>query len=82
MTNAEIFDRLTTVLRDVFDDDALVATSQLTAHQVSGWDSLGHVRLMIEIEKTFRLRFSAAEISSLKNVGELAELVSRKSCVK
>lgn len=80
MEKAPIFDRLTTMLRDVFEDDTLVATPELTAHQVNGWDSLGHVRLIIEIEQAFRLRFSAAEISSLKNVGELAELIARKSC--
>lgn len=78
MANASTFDRLTQVLRDIFDDDELVVTPGLTARAVEGWDSLGHVRLLIELERVFGVRFSATEISSLKNVGQLAELLERK----
>ena len=79
MTNATTFDRLTQVLRDVFDNEELVATPGLTARTVEGWDSLGNVRLFIELERVFEVRFSATEISSLKNVGQLAELLEKKS---
>jgi acyl carrier protein len=79
MTDAHIFERLTSVLRDVFDNDDVVATPDLTAAKVNNWDSLGNVRLFLEIEKVFSLRFSATEIASLKNVGQLAELISRKT---
>ena len=78
MANASTFDRLTQVLRDVFDNVELVATPELTARSVKGWDSLGHVRLFVELERVFGFRFNATEISSLKNVGQLAELIERK----
>lgn len=70
-----VFDRLTRLLREVFDNDDLVAIPGLTARQVMGWDSLGNVRLFVEIEREFGIRFSATEISSLKNVGQLAEII-------
>jgi acyl carrier protein len=73
-----VFDRLTRLLREIFDNDELVATPELTAHQVMGWDSLGNVRVFVEIEREFGIRFSAAEISSLKNVGQLAERIVAK----
>jgi acyl carrier protein len=79
MAEASVFARLTGILRDVFDDDGLVATPELTARQVTGWDSLGHVRLLIEIEREFGVRFSATEIGMLKNVGQLAELIAKKA---
>lgn len=78
MTNSPILEKLTLILREVFDDEALVATAELSAHKVDGWDSLGNVRLFIEIERAFHVRFSAPEISSLKNVGQLANLIERK----
>jgi acyl carrier protein len=78
MTDASIFERLTPLLREVFDNDDLVATPELTAHHVDGWDSLGNVRLFIEVESKFSVRFSATEISSLKNIGQLADLIERK----
>jgi acyl carrier protein len=79
MTETDIFKRLTRVIREVFDDDSVVATPQLTAHQVNGWDSLGNVRLFVEIENEFAIRFSASEMSALKNVGQLAELIDTKT---
>jgi acyl carrier protein len=79
MTDVSIFERLTPLLRDVFDDDDIVATPELTAQKVGGWDSLGNVRLFLEIEKEFSVRFSATEIISLKNVGQLVDLIEKKT---
>jgi acyl carrier protein len=74
----EIYQKLTGILRDVFDQDALVATPTLSAKDVDGWDSLAHIRLMLSVEKAFGVKFSAAEIGKLKNVGELAALIQAK----
>lgn len=78
MASATTFDRLTQILRDIFDHEGLVATPELTARMVDGWDSLGNVRLFVELEHAFGVRFNATEISSLRNVGQLAELLERK----
>lgn len=74
----QIFAKLTDVLRDVFDDDTLVATPELTASDVGGWDSFAHLRVIFTVENEFRVSFSASQMSSLKNVGELAELIQAK----
>ena len=73
-----IMHRLTGILRDVFDNDGLVAAPELSAPMVKGWDSLGNVRLFLAVEQAFAIRFGAAEISGLNNVGELAELIEKK----
>ena len=78
MTEMTTLERLTPVFRDVFDNDNIVATADLTAQKVSGWDSLTNVRLFVEIERTFRIRFSALEIGSLTSVGQLADLIDSK----
>jgi acyl carrier protein len=31
------------------------------------WDSLNHVRLIVTVEREFKVRFTAAEVSALKN---------------
>lgn len=77
MTEADIYSKLTQVFHDVFDDDELVVTPQLTADDVPEWDSMSHVRLMLTVERAFNTRFAAAEIAGLKNVGELVALVQR-----
>ena len=73
-----VFETLNRVFRDVFDDDGLVVDQTTTAQDVDGWNSLAHIRLMVSIEKAFKLRFSAAEIASLKNVGDMVDLILRK----
>jgi acyl carrier protein len=78
MDDEVIYPRLTAIFRDVFDDDAIVARPDLTASEVDGWDSLSHIRLMLTVERTFKTKFSAAQIGKLKNVGELAELIRQK----
>ena len=73
-----IFRQLNLVFQDVFDDDRVEVNTTTTAEDIDGWNSLAHIRLMVSIEKAFKLRFSAAEISSLKNVGDMALLITRK----
>lgn len=70
---------LTGVFHDVFDDDTIVVTPELTADDVDEWDSLRHIRLVAAVEKKFGLNFSAAEIGRLKNVGQLVTLIETKS---
>ncbi len=71
--------RLTAVFHDVFDDDSIVLTRETTAADVEGWDSLMHVTLMMSIESAFKIRFVSSEVTGLKNVGQLADLIARKS---
>ena len=73
-----VYARLTQVFRDVFDDDDIVLEPHFTAADVSGWDSLKHVRLILNAEKQFGVKISAAEAGRLKNVGDLATLLGAK----
>jgi acyl carrier protein len=70
------------VFQDVFGDDTIVLTDAMTAADVPGWDSLGHLNLIIAVEKRFAVRFATAEISRLKdegqNVGTLLALIASK----
>jgi len=79
LTASEVYQRLTTVLQEVFDDDELQATPDLTASDVEGWDSLKHVRLILSVEKAFHISFAASEVGNLKNIGELATLIEAKA---
>jgi acyl carrier protein len=67
---------LTAVLRDVFDDETLVLHPEMTAADVENWDSLTYI--ITAVERKFKVKFTTAEVTSLKNVGELASLIRRK----
>ena len=78
MDTKTILERLIPIFRDVFDDDSLVLSADLTADDVQGWDSMAHIRLVLQVEREFSIKFSAGEVGKLKNVGELVELIERK----
>jgi len=74
----DTFLRLTTVIRQVFDDDSIVVRPETTAADIDGWDSNNHVNLVLAVEREFKVRLSSSGIAGLKNVGELARLVDAK----
>ena len=78
MNDIVLYGKLTEIFHDVFADDEIVLSPQLTAVDVDGWDSLKHVRLILSIEKGFGVKFSASEVGHLNNVGDLATLISAK----
>jgi acyl carrier protein len=78
----EVMARLNEIFRDVFEDGDLRVDEETTAQDVEGWDSLMHVTLIINVEKTFGFRFRSSEVASLKNVGELADLIASRLATK
>ena len=75
----EIFERLNTVFRDFFDDDEIELTPETTADDIDDWDSLNHITLMSAVEEEFGIRFTMGQVSGMKNVGEMAEIIARNS---
>jgi acyl carrier protein len=75
---SDVRTRLTEIMRDVFDDEALTVTDATTAKDVEHWDSLTHVNLIVAVEKTFRIRLTMKESGELPNVGALVQLIERK----
>lgn len=73
-----IFSRLNKVFRDVFDDDTINVTPKTTADDIEDWDSLEHITLINAVEREFKMKFKMGEISSMKNVGEMAKIIESR----
>ncbi len=78
MESSEIYRRLTPIFQDILDDDDLVPSADLTAHDVPEWDSLRHIRLIVTVERELEVKFTTPEISALENVGQFVELIQSK----
>ena len=78
MTRGEIFNKLTGVFRDVFDDETITIGEETTAADIDGWDSLEHINLIAAAEEEFGVKFSMGEVVTLKNVGQMVDLISKK----
>ncbi|MGD0729662.1 MAG: acyl carrier protein [Terracidiphilus sp.] len=79
MDEPQIYARLTEIFEQVFDEDSIQVTPELSAKDVDGWDSLTHIRLILTIEKAFKVKFSTSEIGKLENVGQLAALIKART---
>lgn len=73
-----IKERLQAVFRDVFDDNSIDISEEMTADDIEEWDSLIHVQLILAVELEFDIRFKTAETIDLKNVGEMIVLLEKK----
>lgn len=67
--------KITDIVRDELEDDAIVLTPETEARDVAGWDSLAHVRIVVAIEEAFDVEFDTSRVTGLKNVGDLVSLV-------
>jgi len=78
MDESQIYALLAKIFEDVFDDDSIVLRPGLSAKDVDGWDSLTHIRLLLTIERAFKIKFSTSEIGKLANVGDLVALIQSR----
>ena len=79
MTEAELYQQLTEICRDVFGRDDMELTPELSAKDVAGWDSFKQIEIMIAVEERYGVKFRTRELESLQNVGDLVRAVLSKS---
>ena len=78
MNENEIIPRLNSVFRDIFGDDSISVSANTTSADIEDWDSLAHINLMDAVENEFGLRFKMREVSSMKNVGDMINLIAER----
>lgn len=78
MKREEIFEKLEGVFNEVLDMDGVELTEATCADDVEEWDSLAQVQLIFKIEKIFNIKFSAKEMLSWDNVGQMVDTIQSK----
>lgn len=78
MTREEVFEKINEVFRDVFEDDSITVNDETTAADIEDWDSLEHINLVNAIEQEFGIKFTMGQVVSMKNVGEMANIIISK----
>lgn len=79
MNKAEVMEKLLPIFCEVFDDDAIMLSADTTAADIGGWDSVEHFNLIAAVEDAFGMRFQMKEVSTMKNVGEMAEIIAQRA---
>ena len=79
MDREKIRVKLNKVFQDVFDDDSIELSDTTTADDIEDWDSLEHITLISAVEKAFKIRFTMKEVSGMKNVGEMLDILAERA---
>lgn len=78
MTRAEVFEKLNEVFQEVFDDENIAVDEATTSADIDDWDSLEHINLIVAVENCFGIKFNMGEVSTMKNVGAMADIIQER----
>jgi acyl carrier protein len=78
MQRQEIIEKITEIFREVFGDNNIVITDEMTAADVENWDSLTHMQMITMVEDKLGIKFKLKELNRLKKVGDLISIVESK----
>ena len=78
MHKNEVIERLNDIFRDVFGDDSITVNEATTSDDIEDWDSIEHINLIGTVEDEFGLRFRMREVSGMKNVGEMIDIICER----
>ena len=79
MTREEVFERLNKVFQDVFDDETIVLHDETTADDIDDWDSFEHINLVVAVEDEFSFKIPMGKVVTMKNVGEMVDIILEKT---
>ena len=71
MTDKEILDVCTRVLRDLLLDDSITLTPETRREDVPDWDSFNYINFIAAVEIELGVRFKIADVESFENVGAI-----------
>ena len=79
MTPSPTLESVRLIMEDVFDLDEISIDDATTANDIEEWDSLSHIRLVVAIERKFKIKFKNSELDGLANVGDLVRAIDAKA---
>lgn len=79
MTRESVYEKLNKVFQDVFDDETITVQDSTTAEDIEDWDSLEHINLVVAVEKCFGIKFTMGEVTGMKNVGAMVDIILERA---
>ena len=77
MNRQVIIEKLTPMVREVFDNSELVLEDAMSPETVEGWTSLSFMQLLARIEGEFGFKFKIFELVSIRNIGNLIAAIEK-----
>lgn len=71
--------KLFNIISKVFKIDLELINSESNSDNIKGWDSLGMVNLIMEIEIAFNVKFDVLEIADLNSIKKIINNLKSKN---
>ena len=73
--------RLEDVIRKTFQLSESGIEENWTSVDIPKWDSVGHLNLIVEIEKTFQVTMEMDEMFEIETLGDIQKILKRKQAL-
>jgi acyl carrier protein len=74
-------DRLEKIIREVFEIEAEKIDENWTSDDIPDWDSVGHLNLIMEVEKEFNIKIEIEEMFEIEKLGDITRILQKKNAV-
>jgi acyl carrier protein len=71
--------RLEKVIREVFPIEAETIDENWTSDDIPDWDSVGHLNLIMEIEKEFDIKIEIEEMFEVEKLGDIIPILQKRN---
>lgn len=71
-------DKLRLVFQRILKCDPGTVNERGSMETIDGWDSLVHLRLVMEIESAFKMKFKTSELASLTTIKAILDQIPKK----
>ena len=67
------------IFATVFSNPNITITENMNAENVDKWDSVTHLTMILEVESFYTIKFKLKELTSMKNVGDMIQIISDRN---
>jgi acyl carrier protein len=75
MSREEILSKVKEAFVSVLAHENFKLTDETTADDVDGWESITHMMIITEIEKSFNIKFKLMDLMNMNNIGDLLNTI-------
>ncbi len=74
---SKIKEKVLEIIQDQFKPDIQINT-ETQPSDVDGWNSLGHLQLIVRLEQELNLSFELDELIEMQSVGDIVRIVEQR----
>ncbi|WP_298345902.1 acyl carrier protein [uncultured Algibacter sp.] len=78
MNSEEIIITIRKSFVKILEHDNFELNESTTAKDVDGWESITHLLIMNDIEKSFDIKFKLMDLMSMENIGDLIKTIKKE----